>query len=77
VKVVESLCSIVHFNLFLFFCFREEQKELIRKEDHYRQLFAEDPNNPELRDPHLMLIDVFENKDLFNYAEETPEEVSL
>ena len=46
-------------------------------EDHYRHLFATDRNNPELNDPHLMLVDVFENKQAFDFHPLEPEEVPL
>lgn len=46
-------------------------------EDRYRELFATDPHNSELSDPFLGLIDVFANRQTFNFEEETPEEESI
>lgn len=50
---------------------------MIERENHYRRLFAEEPTSPEIQDPHVMLVNVFENMDQFNYQEETPEEVRV
>jgi hypothetical protein len=44
-------------------------------EDHFRHLFAADRKNPELDDDHLMLIDVFDQPQLFYYHPGEPEEV--
>jgi hypothetical protein len=54
---------------------RREQQEQIALEDKYRRTFAENPSDPSIQDPHLTLINVFENTGRFDYAEETPEEV--
>lgn len=58
-----------------FFLCSAAQREMIEKENHYRQLFAENPNSSEIQDPHLMLIDVFSNPNEWNYADETSDEV--
>ena len=36
-------------------------------EQHFRHLFATERDNEELQDPHLMLINVYENEDSFQY----------
>eukprot|EP01114_Cavostelium_apophysatum_P012914 TRINITY_DN3012_c0_g1_i4.p1 TRINITY_DN3012_c0_g1~~TRINITY_DN3012_c0_g1_i4.p1 ORF type:complete len:568 (+),score=114.98 TRINITY_DN3012_c0_g1_i4:34-1737(+) len=48
-------------------------------EDRFRKLFAIDRNSDELRDPHLMLINVFndENADMFSYTEGDKNEQSI
>eukprot|EP01127_Copromyxa_protea_P013859 TRINITY_DN376_c0_g1_i1.p1 TRINITY_DN376_c0_g1~~TRINITY_DN376_c0_g1_i1.p1 ORF type:complete len:888 (+),score=171.53 TRINITY_DN376_c0_g1_i1:42-2666(+) len=51
-----------------------EQRALIERENEARRLFAEEPNSPELSDPHLLMVNVFDNFDSFVYSEETPEE---
>lgn len=54
-----------------------EQKALIQEEDRIRNLFAEQPNHTDISDPHVMLMNVFENESKFDYAPETPEEVQF
>jgi hypothetical protein len=48
---------------------------MIERENHYRQLFAENPNSSEIQDPHLMLISVFDQPNEFNYQDESDDEV--
>lgn len=48
---------------------------MIEKENHYRQLFAENPNASEIQDPHLMLENVFEHANEFVYQDESADEV--
>lgn len=50
---------------------------LIEQEDTWRRKFCEEPNAPELDDLHLGLKNVFQNRELFRYEAETPEEVSF
>eukprot|EP01122_Echinamoeba_exundans_P015092 TRINITY_DN7025_c1_g1_i1.p1 TRINITY_DN7025_c1_g1~~TRINITY_DN7025_c1_g1_i1.p1 ORF type:complete len:798 (+),score=227.94 TRINITY_DN7025_c1_g1_i1:99-2492(+) len=50
------------------------QREMIERENHYRQLFAENPNSSEIQDPHLMLINVFDHSNEFNYQDESDDE---
>lgn len=52
-----------------------EQKELLQKENDLRYLFAEKKNDPRLSDPHVLLLNVFENESTFNYQPEDEEEV--
>jgi len=40
-------------------------------------VFAQDRNSPNIADPHLLLIPVHENKDIFTYQKEFPEEKNL
>jgi hypothetical protein len=58
-----------------FYCIRREQADEIAQEDKYRRTFAENPSDPSIQDPHLTLINVFDNVHGFDYAEETSDEV--
>jgi len=48
---------------------------MIDRENHFRQLFAENPSSSEIQDPHLLLLNVFQNTAQFDYAQEDAEEV--
>eukprot|EP01128_Nolandella_sp_AFSM9_P004727 TRINITY_DN2170_c0_g2_i1.p1 TRINITY_DN2170_c0_g2~~TRINITY_DN2170_c0_g2_i1.p1 ORF type:complete len:809 (-),score=217.66 TRINITY_DN2170_c0_g2_i1:6-2393(-) len=55
----------------------QEQKALIDEEDRIRNLFAEQPNHPDISDPHVMLSNVYSGSQSFDYAPETEEEKSV
>jgi hypothetical protein len=60
--------------------FSEKQKlfqGVIDEENTYREMFAQDRDNAALNDPHLMLVPVHDNKDIFLYQEESPEEAKI
>lgn len=54
-----------------------EQKELLQKENDLRYLFAEKKNDPQLSDPHVLLLNVFQNESSFTYQTEDEEEVLM
>ena len=54
------------------FFFRTSDGEIKATEDRYRSLFASSPNSRELEDPHLGLINVFENRDSFTFSPSPP-----
>lgn len=51
--------------------------EMKKIEDNFRELFANDRKHPDLENPYLFLIDVYENREMFKYQEETPEELAI
>jgi hypothetical protein len=50
---------------------------LIAQEDDARNLFADNPNSSQISDPHLLLLNVYDNADNFKYEDENPEEVRI
>ena len=56
--------------------YSESQRLTIAREDHIRNLFAEREPCPEINDPHVLLTDVFANRNLLYYQDEDPDEVS-
>ena len=62
--------------LIYYFFLSAEQKALIAEEDDARNLFADSPNSSKISDPHLLLLNVYENADSFKYEDESSEEVS-
>lgn len=50
---------------------------MIKLEDEYRRLFAEEPNNSKLNDPHALQLNVFENAHTFKYEPETEDEAKV
>lgn len=44
-------------------------------EDRARNLFADQPNHPDIQDTHLLLENVFQNEAQFLYQDETEDEV--
>ena len=47
------------------------------EEDNYRRKFVTYRNDPELKDHHLMLINVFDDEDLFHYSPNDEVEVKI
>ncbi len=68
---VGSSCFILFICLFS----SHKQQELIEKEDFYRHLFVENRNSSQLNDPHVLLMDVYQNYDKFKYQPEDDDEV--
>ena len=62
---------------FFFFQFNKRFNDIIEEENGYRELFAQIRDSPIISDNHLMLIDVYKNKDIFNYAKWSKEEEEL
>lgn len=52
----------------------ERQKELWAREDRARAMFVADRHNATLNDPHLLLIDVYNNASQFVYQPEDADE---
>eukprot|EP01090_Pellita_catalonica_P000570 TRINITY_DN10390_c0_g1_i2.p1 TRINITY_DN10390_c0_g1~~TRINITY_DN10390_c0_g1_i2.p1 ORF type:complete len:665 (-),score=119.73 TRINITY_DN10390_c0_g1_i2:35-2029(-) len=52
-----------------------EQRAIIQEEDRYRRMFAEERESSQLDDPHLLLLDVFDqSEEQWKFKEETAEE---
>ncbi|KAL6076304.1 Ankyrin [Balamuthia mandrillaris] len=54
-----------------------EQQALIEAENEARNKFAENPNSYDLRDPHLLLFDVFDGSHDWSFTEQTSEEKAV
>lgn len=44
--------------------------QVVDEENKYREIFAQDRNSPVLNDPHLMLVDVHANSDIFVFEKQ-------
>jgi hypothetical protein len=48
--------------------------QVSQEENKYREIFAQDRNSTLISDPHVMLIDVHKDYDIFNSEEESQQE---
>ncbi|KAH3766016.1 ankyrin repeat protein [Pelomyxa schiedti] len=53
------------------------QADRIAREDKYRKLFVADPTNAELKDPYLLLTNIYENSHKYVYEAMDPDEEAV